>query len=41
MESYFGGVWKDHNFEGYEHSGYQIVDHVNDQNPSSVLDVGC
>jgi hypothetical protein len=41
MESYFGGVWKDHNFEGYEYSGYQVVEHVNAQKPSSVLDIGC
>ena len=41
MESYFSGVWQDQNFESLEHSGYQLVDYVNAQEPSSVLDVGC
>ena len=41
MNSYFSGVWKDQNFKNLKHSGYQLVDYVNNQKPSSVLDVGC
>ena len=41
MDSYFNGIWKDTNYEYLEHSGYSLVDYVNDQKPSSVLDVGC
>tara|TARA_B100001113_G_scaffold347238_1_gene339335 strand:+ start:1407 stop:1907 length:501 start_codon:yes stop_codon:yes gene_type:complete len=41
MESYFSGIWQDQNFEHLEYSGYQLVDYVNDQKPSSVIDVGC
>ena len=41
MNSYFSGVWKDQNFENLRYSGYQLVDYVNNQKPSSVLDVGC
>ena len=41
MESYFSGIWQDQNFECLEYSGYQLVDYVNAQTPSSVLDVGC
>ena len=41
MESYFSGKWKDQNFENLKYSGYQLVDYVNDQKPSSVIDVGC
>ena len=41
MESYFSGVWQDQNFKRLQHSGYQLVNYVNDQAPSSVLDIGC
>ena len=41
MESYFSGKWQDQNFEHLQHSGYQLVNYVNDQTPSSVLDIGC
>ena len=41
MESYFNGIWKDTNYQYLEHSGYSLVDYVNNQKPSSVLDVGC
>ena len=41
MESYFSGIWQDQNFEHLEYSGYQLVDYVNAQEPSSVIDVGC
>tara|TARA_B100001093_G_scaffold508281_1_gene570176 strand:- start:30 stop:539 length:510 start_codon:yes stop_codon:yes gene_type:complete len=41
MESYFNGIWKDTSLECYEYSGYSLVDYVNNQKPSSVLDVGC
>ena len=41
MDSYFNGIWKDTNYEYLEHSGYSLVDYVNNQKPSSVLDVGC
>ena len=27
--------------DGYKHSGYALVDYVNNQKPSSVLDIGC
>ena len=27
--------------DGYKHSGYSLVDYVNNQKPSSVLDIGC
>ena len=41
LETYFSGVWQDQNFKCLEYSGYQLVDYVNAQKPSSVLDVGC
>jgi len=41
LDTYFSGVWQDKNFESLKYSGYQLVDYVNDQAPSSVLDVGC
>ena len=41
MESYFNGKWQDKNFERLEYSGYQLVNYINDQAPSSVLDIGC
>jgi len=41
MESYFNGIWKDTSIECYEHSGYTLVDYINNQKPSSVLDIGC
>ena len=41
MESYFNGIWKDTSLERYEYSGYSLVDYINNQKPSSVLDVGC
>ena len=41
MESYFNGIWKDTNYQYLEHSGYSLVDYVNNKKPSSVLDVGC
>lgn len=41
MESYFNGIWKDTSLEHYEYSGYSLVDYINNQKPSSVLDVGC
>ena len=41
MNSYFNGIWKDTNYQYLEHSGYSLVDYVNNQKPSSVLDVGC
>ena len=41
MESYFNGIWQDKNFERLEYSGYQLVNYVNDQAPSSALDIGC
>ena len=41
LDTYFSGVWQDQNFESLEYSGYQLVDYVNAQTPSSVLDVGC
>tara|TARA_R100001460_G_scaffold47321_1_gene85058 strand:- start:1334 stop:1858 length:525 start_codon:yes stop_codon:yes gene_type:complete len=41
MESYFNGIWKDTSMDGYKHSGYSLVDYVNNQKPSSVLDIGC
>ena len=41
MESYFNGVWKDSSLEKYKYSGYSLVEYVNNQNPSSVLDIGC
>ena len=40
MESYFNGIWKD-NYKFLEYSGYRLVNYVNDQKPSSVLDIGC
>mgnify|MGYP005687761725 FL=1 len=27
--------------DGYKHSGYALIDYVNNQKPSSVLDIGC
>ena len=41
MESYFNGIWKDTSMSVYKHSGYTLVDYVNNQKPSSVLDIGC
>ncbi len=41
LETYFSGVWQDQNFKCLKYSGYQLVDYVNAQKPSSVLDVGC
>ena len=41
MNSYFNGIWKDTNYQYLEHSGYSLVDYVNNKKPSSVLDVGC
>ena len=41
MNSYFNGIWKDTNYQYLEHSGYSLVDYINNQKPSSVLDVGC
>ena len=41
LDTYFSGVWQDQNFESLEYSGYQLVNYVNAQAPSSVLDVGC
>ena len=41
MDSYFNGIWKDTNYQYLEHSGYSLVDYVNNKKPSSVLDVGC
>ena len=41
MNSYFNGIWKDTNYQFFKYSGYSLVDYVNNQKPSSVLDVGC
>jgi hypothetical protein len=41
LSEYFNGIWKDTNYEYLEHSGYSLVDYINNQKPSSVLDVGC
>ena len=41
LDTYFSGIWQDQNFESLKYSGYQLVDYVNAQTPSSVLDVGC
>ena len=41
MNSYFNGIWKDTNYQYLEHSGYSLVDYVNNKKPSGVLDVGC
>ena len=41
MDSYFNGIWKDTNYQFLKYSGYNLVDYVNNQRPTSVLDVGC
>ena len=41
LSEYFSGIWQDQNFECLQYSGYQLVNYVNDQTPSSVIDIGC
>jgi len=41
INSYFNGIWKDTNYQFFKYSGYSLVDYVNNQKPSGVLDVGC
>ena len=40
LKEYFGGVWKP-DWAKFEHSGYQLIEKINDLKPESVLDIGC
>jgi len=40
LKAYFSGVWKP-DWTKFEHSGWQLVEKINDLNPESVLDIGC
>ena len=40
LKEYFGGVWQP-DWTKFEHSGWQLVEKINDLNPDSVLDIGC
>ena len=40
LKEYFGGIWKP-DWAKFEHSGYQLIEKINDLQPKSVLDIGC
>ena len=40
LNRFFGEIWRPRTNE-YDYSGWQLVDEINNQNPRSVLDVGC
>ena len=40
LKEYFGGVWQP-DWTKFEHSGWQLVERINDLKPASVLDIGC
>ena len=40
LKEYFGGIWKP-DWAKFEHSGYKLIEKINDLQPESVLDIGC
>ena len=40
LKEYFGGIWKP-NWAKFEHSGYKLIEKINELQPESVLDIGC